>query len=195
MSKPILELTKRYLKNPEHVKVQHKEITVPGINQYYIEINHGMKLEALSRLIDLHDPKLSLVFCNTKRTVDSLVSHLQARGYLADGLHGDMSQNQRDKTMGKFRTGKMDILVATDVAARGIDVEEIDAVFNYDMPQDEEYYVHRVGRTARAGRAGQAFTFTVGKEIYKMRDIERFTRSKVIRKPVPKAEDVEEKKE
>jgi len=194
MSKPILELTKRYLKNPEIIKVIHKELTVPSISQYYIEVQGSMKLEALSRLIDLHDPKLSLVFCNTKRTVDGLVSHLKARGYLADGLHGDMSQNQRDRTMGKFRDGKLDILVATDVAARGIDVEEIDAVFNYDMPQDEEYYVHRIGRTARAGRAGQAFTFTVGKEIYKMRDIERFTKSKIIRKQIPKPEDVEEKK-
>jgi len=194
MSKPILELTKRYLKNPEYVKVHHKEMTVPSISQYYIEISQGMKLEVLSRLIDLHDPKLSLVFCNTKRTVDSLVSHLHARGYLAEGLHGDMNQNQRDKTMSKFRTGKMDILVATDVAARGIDVEEIDAVFNYDMPQDEEYYVHRIGRTARVGRPGKAFTFTVGKEIYKLRDIERFTKSKVIRKLIPSPEDVEEKK-
>ena len=194
MSKPILELTKRYLKNPEHIKVIHKELTVPSISQYYIEVQGSMKLEALSRLIDLHDPKLSLIFCNTKRAVDGLVSHLKARGYLADGLHGDMNQNQRERTMGKFRTGKLDILVATDVAARGIDVEGIDAVFNYDMPQDEEYYVHRIGRTARAGRAGQAFTFTVGKEIYKMRDIERFTKSKIMRKQIPRAEDVEEKK-
>jgi ATP-dependent RNA helicase DeaD len=105
-----------------------------------------------------------------------------------------MSQNQRDRTMGKFRTGKMDILVATDVAARGIDVEEIDTVFNYDMPQDEEYYVHRIGRTARQGRAGKAFTFTVGKEIYKLREIERFTKSKIVRNMIPSPEDVKEKK-
>ncbi|HEY3249829.1 MAG TPA: DEAD/DEAH box helicase [Ignavibacteria bacterium] len=194
MSKPILELTKRYLKNPEHVRIIHKELTVPSISQYYFEVNQSMKIETLSRLIDVHDPKLSLVFCNTKRTVDFLVSHLHARGYLAEGLHGDMNQNQRERVMNKFRTGKMDILVATDVAARGIDVEEIDAVFNYDMPQDEEYYVHRIGRTARAGRAGHAFTFAVGKEIYKIRDIERFTKSKIIRKHIPKAEDVEERK-
>jgi ATP-dependent RNA helicase DeaD len=194
MSKPIMELTKRYLKNPDVIKVIHKELTVPNISQYYIEVGGGMKLEALTRLIDLHDPKLSLVFCNTKRTVDNLVSHLHARGYLAEGLHGDMSQNQREKVMGKFRNVKLDILVATDVAARGIDVDDIDAVFNYDMPQDEEYYVHRIGRTARAGRAGQAYTFAVGKEIYKIRDIERFTKTKISRKFVPKSEDVEEKK-
>jgi len=153
-----------------------------------------MKLEGLSRLLDLYNPKLSLVFCNTKRAVDDLVNHLHARGYLAEGLHGDMKQNQRDKVMKKFRTGQIDILVATDVAARGIDVDEIDAVFNYDMPQDEEYYVHRIGRTARAGRAGQAFTFVMGKEIYKIRDIERFTKTKITSKPLPKPEDVAEKK-
>jgi len=194
MSKPIMELTKRYLKNPDIIKVIHTEMTVPNVSQYYVEVNSGMKLEALTRLIDLHDPKLSLVFCNTKRTVDSLVTHLHARGYLAESLHGDMSQNQREKVMNRFRTGKLDILVATDVAARGIDVDDIDAVFNYDMPQDEEYYVHRVGRTARAGKSGQAFTLAVGKEIYKIRDIERFAKTKINRKFIPKPEDVEEKK-
>ncbi len=194
MPKAILELTKRYLKNPEFIKVVHKELTVPSVNQYYVEIKQGMKLEGLSRLFDLYNPKLSLVFCNTKRAVDDLINHLHTRGYLADGLHGDMKQNQRDKVMKKFRTGQIDILVATDVAARGIDVEEIDAVFNYDMPQDEEYYVHRIGRTARAGRVGQAYTFVTGKEIYKIRDIERFTKTKINSMALPKPEDVAEKK-
>jgi len=194
MSKPIMELTKRYLKNPDVIKVIHKELTVPNISQYYVEVNSGMKLEALSRLIDLHDPKLTLVFCNTKRTVDSLVSHLHARAYMAEGLHGDMSQNQRERVMNKFRNGKLDILVATDVAARGIDVDDIDVVFNYDMPQDEEYYVHRIGRTARAGKMGQAYTFAIGKEIYKIRDIERFTKTKINRQLIPKPEDLQEKK-
>jgi ATP-dependent RNA helicase DeaD len=194
MPKVILELTKRYLKNPEFIKVVHKELTVPSINQYYVEIKPGMKLEGLSRMLDLYNPKLSLVFCNTKRGVDDLVKHLHTRGYLAEALHGDLKQNQRDKVMKKFRTGQIDILVATDVAARGIDVDEIDAVFNYDMPQDEEYYVHRIGRTARAGRVGESYTFVTGKEIYKIRDIERFTKTKIISKSLPKAEDVAEKK-
>lgn len=194
MPKAILELTKRYLKSPEIVKVMHKEMTVPNINQYYVELKQGMKLDALSRLLDLYNPKLSLVFCNTKRAVDDLVSHLHTRGYLAESLHGDMKQNQRDKVMKKFRTGQIDMLVATDVAARGIDVDEIDMVFNYDMPQDEEYYVHRIGRTARAGRAGQAYTFVTGKEIYKIRDIERFTKTKITSKALPKPEDIAEKK-
>jgi ATP-dependent RNA helicase DeaD len=192
MPKPILELSKKYLTKPEHIKVVHKELTVPNIQQFYYEVKPGTKLEILTRLIDVHNPKLSLVFCNTKRAVDNLVSHLDTRGYSADALHGDLKQNQRDKVMDKFRRGKLDLLVATDVAARGIDVDDIDAVFNYDMPQDEEYYVHRIGRTARAGRTGQSHTFVVGKEQYKLRDIERYTNTKIIRKPVPSSEDVAE---
>ena len=192
MPKEILELSGKYLKNPEHVKVVHKELTVPSVQQFYYELKPNMKLEILSRLIDFHNPKLSLVFCNTKRAVDGLVSHLQARGYLSEGLHGDMSQNQRDKVMAKFRNAKLEVLVATDVAARGLDVDDIDAVFNYDMPQDEEYYVHRIGRTARAGRAGHSHTFVAGNEFYKIRDIERFTKSKIVRKDVPSSEDVAE---
>ena len=192
MPKQILDLSKKFLKNPEYIKVVHKELTVPNVNQFFFELRPNMKLEVLTRLIDIHNPTLSLIFCNTKRVVDELVSHLQARGYLAEGLHGDMKQMMRDRVMSKFRSGTLEILVATDVAARGIDVDEIDAVFNYDMPQDEEYYVHRIGRTARAGRAGQAFTFAVGKDFNKIRDIERFTKTKIIRQTIPSLKDVEE---
>ncbi len=194
MSKPILDLTKKYLVNPEMVKVVHKELTVPKIEQYYLEVKPNVKLEALTRLLDIHDPELAIVFCNTKKGVDKLVSHLQARGYFADALHGDLRQQQRDKVMSKFRSGELDILVATDVAARGIDVDEIDAVFNYDVPQDEEYYVHRIGRTARAGREGKSFTFVTGKEIYKIRDIEKFSKTKIVRQNIPSVKDVEEVK-
>lgn len=192
MPKQILDLSKKYLNHPEHIKVVHKEMTVPNVNQYYIELKPSMKLEALTRLIDIHNPKLSLVFSNRKRSVDDLVSHLQARGYSADGLHGDMKQQSRDKVMAKFRNGKLEILVATDVAARGIDVDDIDAVFNYDMPQDDEYYVHRIGRTARAGRAGQAFTFVVGKEFRTIKEIERYTKTKIVSMQIPSMKDVEE---
>lgn len=192
MPKPIMDLTRKYMKNAEHIKVVHKELTVPNVNQFFFEVRPNMKLEVLTRLIDIHDPKLSLVFCNTKRVVDELVSHLQARGYFAEGLHGDMKQMMRDRVMSKFRNGTLEILVATDVAARGIDVDEIDAVFNYDMPQDEEYYVHRIGRTARAGRAGQAFTFVVGRDFNKIKDIERYTKTKIIRQTIPSAKDVEQ---
>ncbi|MBS1514504.1 MAG: DEAD/DEAH box helicase [Bacteroidetes bacterium] len=192
MPPPIMQLTKKYQQEPELVKVVHKELTVPNINQYFYELRNSMKLEVLTRLLDIHNPVLSLVFCNTKRAVDELVSHLQARGYAAEGLHGDMKQLFRDRVMAKFRSGKIEILVATDVAARGIDVDDIDAVFNYDMPQDEEYYVHRIGRTARAGRKGQAFTFISGKEFYKLRDIERYTKTKIVKQDIPTISDVKE---
>lgn len=195
MPPPIMQLTKKYQNNPEIVKVVHKELTVPNIDQFFFELRPGMKLEVLTRLLDIHDPALSIVFCNTKRAVDDLVSHLQARGYAAEGLHGDLKQLFRDRVMAKFRTGKIEILVATDVAARGIDVDDIDAVFNYDMPQDEEYYVHRIGRTARAGRKGAAFTFVNGKEFYKLRDIERYTKTKIIKKDIPTISDVKEIRE
>ena len=146
------------------------------------------------RLIDAYNPNLSLVFCNTKKKVDELLAQLQARGYSADGLHGDMSQPQRDRVMSKFKTGTIDILVATDVAARGLDVEAVDAVFNYDVPQNEEYYVHRIGRTGRAGKPGRAFTLVVGREIYKLKDIERYAKTKIKRKDVPTLHDIEETK-
>ncbi len=192
MSKPILSLTKRFQKNPEFLKVVHQEMTVPEIQQIYFEVKEKMKLELLSRLVDIYNPKLSLVFCNTKRRVDTLVTHLQVRGYLADGLHGDMTQKQRDRVMGKFRKGQIEILVATDVAARGIDVDDVEAVFNYDVPNDDEYYVHRIGRTGRAGRTGQAFTFVSGREIYQLRDIQKFTKTKIEQHRIPSIADVEE---
>jgi ATP-dependent RNA helicase DeaD len=192
MPPDILELAKKYQKNPEFIKVVHKELTVPNIEQSYYEVKEKMKTEVLSRLIDMYNPKLSLVFCNTKRKVDELVMQLQARGYSAEGLHGDLRQAQRDRVMEKFRKEIIDILVATDVAARGIDVDDIEAVFNYDVPQDEEYYVHRIGRTARAGRAGRAFTFVVGREIYKLRDIQKYTKTKIDLHDMPTVGDIEE---
>lgn len=194
MPKGILELTKKYQKNPEHIKVVRKELTVPNIKQYYIETRSANKLEVLSRLIDVYNPKLSVVFTNTKKGADELVSDLQARGYFADALHGDLKQTQRDIVMDKFRNGTIDILVATDVAARGIDVDDVEAVFNYDLPQDEEYYVHRIGRTGRAGRSGISFSFVFGKEMRKMRDIERYTKTKLVKHDIPSVADVEEKK-
>ena len=194
MPKGILELTKKYQNNPEHIKVVRKELTVPNIKQYYIETRSANKLEVLSRLIDVYNPKLSVVFCNTKKGADELVSDLQARGYFADALHGDLKQTQRDIVMDKFRNGTIDILVATDVAARGIDVDDVEAVFNYDLPQDEEYYVHRIGRTGRAGRNGISFSFVFGKEMRKMRDIERYTKTKLVKHDIPSVADVEEKK-
>ena len=190
MPKPILEITKKYQKNAEIIKVTKKELTVPQIEQFYYEVRSKNKEEVLSRLLDIYNPKLSVVFCNTKKQVDLLVNGLLGRGYFAAGLHGDMKQEQRDRVMQGFRAGKTDILVATDVAARGIDVDEVEAVFNYDLPQDEEYYVHRIGRTGRAGREGRAFSFISGKEIYKLKDIQRYCKTKIYARKVPSLNDV-----
>ncbi|MCZ7381142.1 MAG: DEAD/DEAH box helicase [Candidatus Methanoperedens sp.] len=192
MSRPILDLTKKYQNKPQMIKLAHKEMTVPEVEQFYFEVKSQAKTEALCRLIDLHDLKLSLVFCNTKRRVDELVETLKSRGYLADGLHGDLQQRQRDAVMSKFRRREIEILVATDVAARGIDVGDIEAVFNYDIPPDDEYYLHRIGRTARAGKAGQAFTFVTGREVYRIRQIQQFTKTKIIAQKVPSVSDVED---
>ena len=192
MPKAILDLTKKYQNNPQFIKLVHKEMTVPNVEQFYIEVKQQAKPEALARLIDYYNLKLSLVFCNTKKRVDELVEDLKMRGYLADGLHGDMQQKQRDIVMSRFRRRDIDVLVATDVAARGIDVGDLEAVFNYDIPTDDEYYVHRIGRTARAGKAGLAFTFVIGKEVYRIRQIQQFTKTKIIAKRIPSISDVEE---
>lgn len=190
MPGPILEIAKTYQKSAEMVRVVKKELTVPKIEQYYYEVSPKNKEDVLSRLLDMYNPKLSLVFCNTKKQVDELTSALQGRGYFAEGLHGDMKQQQRDRVMNSFRNGRTEILVATDVAARGIDVDDVEAVFNYDVPQDDEYYVHRIGRTGRAGREGRAFTLVVGREVFKLRDIMRYCKTKIKAQPIPSINDV-----
>jgi ATP-dependent RNA helicase DeaD len=191
MPKEIMDLRLRYQREPLLVKATHKELTVPNIEQYYIEVNESGKVEILSRLMDVNNVKLALVFCNTKKKVDELSYHMQSRGHNAEALHGDMKQVFRDKVMSKFRKGAVDILIATDVAARGIDVDDVEMVFNYDIPNDMEYYVHRIGRTGRAGRKGKAYTFVSGREIYKLRDIQRYTKSKILPKVPPTIMDVE----
>ena len=190
MPQPIMEIARTYQKDAKIVKVVKKELTVANIEQYYYEVRPKNKEEVLSRLLDIYNPALSVVFCNTKRQVDELVEGLKGRGYFAEGLHGDMKQQQRDRVMNGFRNGRTEILVATDVAARGIDVDDVDAVFNYDLPQDDEYYVHRIGRTGRAGKNGKAFTFITGREFYKLKDIQRYCRTKIIAKQVPSLNDV-----
>jgi ATP-dependent RNA helicase DeaD len=192
MPSEILKLMKLYQKSPMTIDVSHQKMDSPKIEQQFFEIQEKAKPEALARLIDLYNIKLSLVFCNTRAQVDNLVEHLKSRGYFADGLHGDMNQRQRDKVMSSFRTGTIEILVATDVAGRGIDVNDIEAVFNYDLPQDDEDYIHRIGRTGRAGKTGIAFTFVVGKQIYGLKRIERSNGLKIIRKSVPTIDDLDE---
>ncbi len=190
MPSAIMELAKRFLDNPEILKITQKILTVPTIEQVYYEVRPHQKLDALCRLLDSQGFRKALVFCSTKRSVDEVSMHLQTRGYQADGLHGNLAQPQRDRVMGRFRTGGIEILVATDVAARGIDVDDVDAVVNYDIPNDVENYVHRIGRTGRAGKAGNAFTFVTAREHYKLRDIIRYTKARIVQNQLPTLRDV-----
>lgn len=195
MSKGILDITSKYQKKDAvMIKISHVQLAAPSIEQYYLEVAESNKADILTRLLDSMNIKLAVVFCNTKRKVDDVTLHLQASGYAVEALHGDVRQSQRDNIMRKFRKGEIDILVATDVAARGIDIDDIDVVFNYDVPNDEEYYVHRIGRTGRAGRSGKAYTFVAGREIYKLKDIQRYAKANIVLQKAPSFQDVLEKK-
>ena len=191
MPEPILQITRNYQKeDAKFIKMTPKEVTVAAIDQAYYRVPQKMKEEVLTRLMDYYNPARSLIFCNTKRMVDQLSESLKGKGYLCDGLHGDLSQNQRDTVMNLFRTGRINILIATDVAARGIDVSGVEAVFNFDIPEDIEYYVHRIGRTGRAGRSGKSFTLVGGREMYKLREIEKICHTKIEERRVPNAKEI-----
>ncbi len=192
LPQPIIDISKRFQKKPEFVKVQYAELTVPKIEQSYIEVKDRDKLDVLCRLVDLVDPQLAIIFCNTKRRAEELAGKVKARGYRAEELHGDMKQSQRDRVMGGFRKGSIDILIATDVAARGIDVDDVDMVINFDVPQDVEYYVHRIGRTGRAGKAGRAVTFVTSRDYTKLHEIQKYARIQIPRMPAPSESDVAE---
>jgi ATP-dependent RNA helicase DeaD len=192
MPRPIRDLIEKYSRDPQNVKVEQKAMTVSTVEQVYYEVDRRYKIDLLTRLIDIHDLKLGIIFCNTKRMVDDLVDHLEAQGYMADRLHGDMTQAQRDRVMGKFRKSGLEFLVATDIAARGIDVDDVQVVFNYDLPYDAEDYVHRIGRTGRAGRSGRAISFAAGREVFQIRNIERFTNMRIQRGKIPTADEVHE---
>jgi len=192
LPQPIIDISKKFQNRPEFVRVQYAELTVPQIEQSYIEVKEREKLDILCRLIDLEDPQLAIIFCNTKRRAEELSGKVRARGYRADELHGDMKQSARDRVMGSFRKGQIDILIATDVAARGIDVEDVDLVINYDVPQDVEYYVHRIGRTGRAGKSGKAVTFVAHRDYTKMHEIQKYAKVQLSKMPVPTQSDVAE---
>lgn len=194
MPQPILDITKKYQKDAVMVKIAAKELTIPLVKQYYYEVHGKSKIDVTCRLLDYYHPKRTMIFCNTKKMVDELAENLKGRGYFAEGLHGDLSQRQRDLVMSRFRNANSDILIATDVAARGIDVDDIEAVVNFDVPQDIEYYVHRIGRTGRAGKKGRSFTLVVGREIYKIREIERACKTKLKCRRIPTVSDVTEMK-
>lgn len=187
MPGPILEITGQFQKDARLVKVAAKELTISLVSQKFYRIKNDDKDAACVRLLDYYQPKLCLIFCNTKKKVDELAEVLKKAGYQAEGLHGDLAQHQRDVVMGRFRNGSTNILIATDVAARGIDVDNVEAVINYDIPQDIEYYVHRIGRTGRAGKTGRSFTFVSGREIFKIREIEKVCRTTVEEKKLPGA--------
>ena len=190
--RPIQQLIEKYSRDPQNVRIEQKALTVPTVEQVYYEVDRRFKVELLTRLIDIHDLKLGIIFCNTRRMVDDLVEHLNAQGYSADRLHGEMTQAMRDRVMNRFRKSGLEFLVATDVAARGIDVEDIEVVFNYDLPYDGEDYVHRIGRTGRQGRSGRAISFASGREVFQIRNIERYTNTKIHRGRPPTVVEVEE---
>ncbi len=194
MPDPILQITKKYQHDAEYIKMTPREITVKAIDQSYYVVPMVYKEEALTRLIEYNQPKRSLIFCNTKRKVDELTSNLKKKGYRVEGLHGDLSQYQRDTVMNLFRFGQADFLIATDVAARGIDVSGVTAVFNYDIPEDIEYYVHRIGRTGRAGKSGSSFTLVSPKEIYKLREIEKICHTRIEENDIPSVKEVKRAK-
>ncbi len=191
MNDAVSRIIQRYGKSPELVQIQRESLTVESIEQICYEARQRSRVELISRVIDLEQPKLSIVFCNTKRAVDECTEELLARGYSADRLHGDIAQTMRERVLRLFREGTVEILVATDVAARGIDVSDIDLVFNYELPQDPEDYVHRIGRTGRAGRSGKAVSFIHGRDIYRIKTIERYTRQPIVRAVIPSVEEVE----
>ena len=187
----IREFSRLYQRDPAKVIIEKKELTAEKIEQFYLELNRNMKTEILNRLILIHKPKKSIIFCNTKRMVEALEVEIAQRGYKVDSLHGDMRQSSRDNVMKKFRNGTIDVLIATDVAARGLDVSDIDLVFNYDLPQQAEYYVHRIGRTARAGKKGASFTFVTSRDYPKFREIEKYANIKMEKMKLPTKADVE----
>ncbi|TAG29217.1 MAG: ATP-dependent helicase, partial [Verrucomicrobia bacterium] len=195
MPPPIKQLIQRYTNNPAWVKIEAHAQNAPKVAQVYFEVDRRSKVEALTRLIDLHDFRYGIVFCATKNMVDELAEILSSRGYAVDRLHGDITQTVRTRVMEKFRRRGFEFLVATDVAARGLDVDDLEVVFNYDLPNDAEDYTHRVGRTGRAGRTGKAFTFVCGREVYGIQNMIRYARLPLRRERIPSLDQVEEARE
>ena len=194
MNRQVESLIKRISNDPQTISIERKTLTVSTVEQEYFEVRNRSKIEVLSRLLDMTPPRLAIVFCNTKMMVDGCCESLLARGYTADRLHGDIAQNSRERILKRFREGSVELLVATDVAARGLDIDNVDIVFNYDLPHDPEDYVHRIGRTGRVGRSGKAISFIFGRDIYRLQMIERYTKQKIKRSTIPSQEDVEGKR-
>jgi len=185
MPKPIQDLARRFMKNPETIKIKSRELTVPSTEQYYIEVHENQKFDILCRILDIHPPEKVIVFGRTKRRVDELYEALNKRGYSAEGIHGDLTQTRRDSVMNSFKKGFTEILVATDVAARGLDIGDISHIYNFDIPQDPESYVHRIGRTGRLGKTGIAVTFVTPREMEHLRLIEKMIKRRIVRQATP----------
>lgn len=195
MPDAIRKLAKRYMKpDTKHISIVKNSMTVAKISQYYFEIKQQNRFESLCRILDVDEPETAIIFCKTKRGVDELVESMRTRGYAVEGMHGDLNQNQRINTLKKFKEGNLDFLVATDVAARGIDVENVTHVINYDLPQDSDSYVHRIGRTGRANKEGIAYSLVTPREYITLKQIEKTTRSKIKRKEIPSLDDIFEAK-
>lgn len=187
MPEEILEIARMYQRQAKLVQAAQEELTIPLVKQFYYIVKGREKDTALCRLLDYMSPRRALIFCNTKKKVDQLTLLLKSRGYCAEAIHGDLSQHQRDRVMNLFRGGSLELLLATDVAARGIDVDDVDMVFNYDMPQDMEYYVHRIGRTGRAGKRGKAVSLITRGERYKIASLEEYCNTRIREKDMPTA--------
>ncbi|MCL4396219.1 MAG: DEAD/DEAH box helicase [Chloroflexi bacterium] len=194
MPDPILQLAHRYMREPEIIRLSRpKALTVPETDQVYYEVPFLRKFDALCRVLDAKRPDRALVFCATKRMVDEVTERLQGRGYLAEGLHGDMNQPVRERVLRAFRAGQCEVLTATDVAARGLDIPDVSHVVNFDIPPDPEYYVHRIGRTGRLGKRGEAITFVNPREMRELKVIERVTGARIRREQVPSGAEIEER--
>lgn len=195
MPKPIVKLSKKYMNNPELVSVVPEEQSNKDITQYYYQVRDKNKIEAVSRLLHVYQPKLTLIFCNTKRRVDDVTKELIKKGYNADKIHGDLQQTSRLDVLQKFHSGVLDILVATDVAARGLDIKNVEAVINLEVPEKADYYVHRIGRTGRIGQKGYSFTLVSKSEVQRLKTITKFTKSNIKKRNVPTEEKVSKVKE
>ncbi|MCZ0702691.1 DEAD/DEAH box helicase [Natronobacillus azotifigens] len=189
MPKEIRNIASTLMKNPEEVKVKSKEMTVSNIEQHFVEVHEKQKFDALTNLLDIHVPELAIIFGRTKKRVDELMDGLQARGFRAEGIHGDLTQGKRMSVLNKFKNGRIEILVATDVAARGLDISGVSHVYNFDVPQDPESYVHRIGRTGRAGKTGVAISFITPREMPHLNLIEKVTKSKMSRMKAPSSDE------
>jgi ATP-dependent RNA helicase DeaD len=194
MNRGVEGLIRKFSRGAQQISIERKSLTVDTIEQTYYEVRNRSKIEVLCRILDLEVKPRGIVFCNTKQMVEDATEALAARGYVADRIHGDITQGNRERVIKRFKDGSVELLVATDVAARGLDIDDVDIVFNYDLPHDPEDYVHRIGRTGRAGRSGKSVTFVYGRDIYRLEAIERYTRQVVRRMQIPTMEDVEGRK-